>query len=285
MMMNNNQLSKMSRRSHLLAILAIARKDWLYFFRYPLNALFRIVEPIMWLTPVYFLGQSFATAAGNTGFAAYAGTLDYMSFVLLGAAISSYVSAVFWGMGFSLKEEMDAGVLESNWLAPIPRPLFLVGRTLASLAITTINNAGMLFLAWLLFDFRVSGNLLAAAAVLVPMLVALYGFGFAFAALVLVMREANTLVDVSNFLIAQMSGSQFPVQALPPFLLPLSLALPLTYGYDAVRGYLLNTRTLLPIQLEVIILIAFMGIMIPLGYGIFRMIERRCTALGTIGLH
>jgi len=284
-MMNKNQLSEMSWRSHIWAILAIARKDWLYFFRYPLNALFRIVEPIIWLTPVYFLGQSFATAAGNTGFAAYAGTLDYMSFVLLGAVISSYVSAVFWGMGFSLKEEMDAGVLESNWLAPIPRPLFLVGRTLASLAITTINNAGMLFLAWLLFDFRVSGNLLAAIAILLPMLAALYGFGFAFAALVLSMREANTLVDVSNYLVSQMSGSQFPVQALPPFLLPLSLALPLTYGYDAVRGYLLNTRTLLPIQLEIVILVAFMGVMIPLGYGIFRIIERRCKALGTIGLH
>ena len=32
------------------------------------------------------------------------------------------------------------------------------------------------------------------------MLLGLYGFGFAFAAIVLLMREANTLVDVSSFL-------------------------------------------------------------------------------------
>jgi ABC-2 type transport system permease protein len=283
-MMQTN-LSTMNWQSHLRAVLAIAKKDWLYFFRYPLNAFFRVVEPIIWLTPVYFLGQSFSTSEGNAGFAAYSGTQDYMSFILLGAVLSSYVAAVFWGMGFSLKEEMDSGVLESNWMAPIPRPLFLVGRTLASLAITTLNNIGMLFLGWLFFGFEITGNLLAAGLVLLPMLLALYGFGFAFAAFVLLLKEANTLVDVSNFLISQVSGSQFPVQVLPPFLLPLSLAIPLTYGYDAVRGYLLQTKTIIPIQYEIAVLFAFMGIMIPLGYIIFRLIERRCKALGTLGLY
>ena len=75
---------------------------------------------------------------------------------------------------------------------------------------------------------------------LVPMLVALYGFGFAFAAIVLLLKEANTLIDTSNYMISMLSGSQFPVSVLPRFLLPLSLAIPLTYGFDAVRGHLLE---------------------------------------------
>ena len=239
----------------------------------------------MWLTPVYFLGQSFSTAGGNEGFAAYSGTQDYMSFILLGAVLSNYVADVFWGMGYSLKSEMDAGVLESNWMTPIPRPLFLVGRTLASLGITTLNSTMMLFLAWLLFDFQINGNLLAAIMTVLPMLLALYGFGFAFAGIVLLLKDANTLVDVSNFLISLMSGSQFPVQVLPRFLLPLSLLLPLTYGYDAVRGFLLNTKTILPVHYEIVILLIFMGVMLPVGYAVFRGIERRCKTLGTIGLH
>jgi ABC-2 type transport system permease protein len=84
-------------------VLAIARKDCLHFVRYPLNAFFRMFEPLIWLTPVYFLGQSFAIPRGNSGFAAYAGTGDYMSFILLGTVLSNYVAAVFWGMGVSLK--------------------------------------------------------------------------------------------------------------------------------------------------------------------------------------
>jgi ABC-2 type transport system permease protein len=283
--MRTAQLSQVSWRSYIRAALAIARKDWLHFFRYPLNALFRVIEPIAWLTPVYFLGRSFAGPGGSSGFAAYTGTADYMSFILIGAVLANYIAAVFWGMGFALKNEMDAGVLETNWMAPVPRPLFLAGQTLASLAITTINSLGMLTLAWLLFGFQVSGNLLSAALVLVPMLVALYGFGFAFAAIVLLLREANTLIDVSNYLISMLSGSQFPVNVLPRFLLPLSLAIPLTYGFDAVRGYLLGTRTLLPIEQELGVLVLFMAVTLPLGYLIFKRIERRCRMLGTLSMH
>ena len=53
--------------SHLRAVMAIARKDALHFFRYPLNAAFRTLQPIIWLTPVYFLGRSFAGAGGGGG--------------------------------------------------------------------------------------------------------------------------------------------------------------------------------------------------------------------------
>lgn len=283
--MPSTSLAQPTWRSYIRAALAIALKDTIVFFRYPANALFRVIEPIAWLTPMYFLGKSFAGSAGNTGFAAYTGTNDYMSFILLGAVLANYIAAVFWGMGYALKSEMDAGVLESNWMAPIPRALLLVGQTLASLAITTFNSAGMLLLGWLLFGFQVSGNALAAALILIPMLVALYGFGFAFAAIVLLMRDANTMVDVSNYLISMLAGSQFPVQVLPRLLLPLSLALPLTYGFDAIRALLLGVRPLLALHYEIAILIGFMAVMTPLGYFVFKRIERYCQMRGTLSMH
>lgn len=283
--MPSTSLAQPTWRSYIRAALAIALKDTIVFFRYPANALFRVIEPIAWLTPMYFLGKSFAGSAGNTGFAAYTGTNDYMSFILLGAVLANYIAAVFWGMGYALKSEMDAGVLESNWMAPIPRALLLVGQTLASLAITTFNSAGMLLLGWLLFGFQVSGNALAAALILIPMLVALYGFGFAFAAIVLLMRDANTMVDVLNYLISMLAGSQFPVQVLPRLLLPLSLVLPLTYGFDAIRALLLGVRPLLALHYEIAILIGFMAVMTPLGYFVFKRIERYCQMRGTLSMH
>jgi ABC-2 type transport system permease protein len=283
--MDSMHLARPDWRSHLRAIIAIARKDWLHFLRYPLNAVFRVIQPLMWLTPIYFLGKSFATTGGNTGFAAYSGTADYMSFILVGAVLSSYISSVFWGMGFALKSDMDAGVLETNWMVPLPRPLFLVGQTIASIAITTLTSVGLLLLGWLFFGFNAGGNLVAAVLVVLPMLIALYGFGFAFAAIVLIMREANTMVDISDYLISLLSGTVFPVQVLPRFLLPVALALPLTYGIDAFRGYLLGTATLLPIRYEIAILVAFMGVLVVLGYAVFKLIERRCKTLGTIGTH
>jgi ABC-2 type transport system permease protein len=283
--MVTQSLSHVTWRSQLRVMLAITKKNWLHFVRYPLSAVFWVLQPIMWLAPIYFMGLSFQTPEGNVGFAGYAGTTDYMSFILIGTVLSQYVHTVFWSVGYSLKNEMDSGVLESNWLAPVPRFVFLVGQTVHSLLTTTLINVLLLSLGWLLYGFSVTGNVLPAVAAVLPMLLAIYGFGFGFAAVVLLLRDANMWIDISDYFISILAGSNFPVQVLPALLLPLSLALPLTYGYDAVRGLLINTTTLLPIAFEILILLVFMAITLPLGYLIFKLIERRCRRLGTLGMH
>jgi len=271
--------------SHLRALLAVARRDWLIFWRYPLNAVSEAFQPLIWLAPVFFLGQIFSVNGQARAFAGFAGTTDFMSFILLGAVLSRYIDTVFWTMGYSLKNDMDSGVLESNWLTPVPRPLLLIGHTLTNLLTTTVTTALMLAAGALLFGFHASGNTGAALLTALPMLIGLYGFGFAFAALVLILREANTLVDVSSFLVQMLSGAQFPVSALPRWLLPLALALPLTYGLDAVRGWLLGSRTILPIPWEIALLALFMFVMIGLGLAAFAALERRVRQRGTLGQH
>lgn len=283
--MNLHPISQLTWGSQLRAVWAIAWKNWLHFIRYPLNAIFRVVQPLMWLTPIYFLGLSFRTSEGNVGFANYAGTSDYMSFILVGSLLSSYISSVFWGMGYALKTEMDEGVMESNWMTPVPRFAFLIGQTITNILTTTVVNVGILALGWWLFGFRITGSLWQAVSVVLPMLLALYGFGFAFAAVVLLIRDANMIVDVSDFLVTILSGSQFPVNALPGFLLPVALALPLTYGFDVVRGLLIRSKTILPIPYEVAILLLFMAVTVPAGYFVFRRVERRIKQLGTLGMH
>jgi ABC-2 type transport system permease protein len=283
--METTILSQPSFATQLRALFTIAKKDWKVFWRYPLNAVSHVLQPIIWVTPVYFMGKAFSTNGQALGFAQYSGTSDYMSYVLLGTALSNFILTVFWGMGFALKEDMDAGVLESNWLTPVSRIHILVGRTLTSLLTTTITSIIMLLLAAALFGFRPTGNVIAAVLTAIPMLVGLYGFGFAFAGIVLMMREANTLVDVSSFLVQGFSGANFPVKSLPYWLIPVSLMLPLTYGFDAVRGWLLKTNTLLPLNVEVTILVVFMFVMLWFGSWIFHRVERKVRRLGTLGQH
>ncbi len=278
-------LSRPTLRSHLAALGAIALTDWKHFWRYPLNAASRALEPLIWIAPLYFMAKVFSVDGQAQGIAAFTGSTDYMSFVLLGTVLTNFIMAVFWGMGYSLKQDMDTGVLEANWLTPMPRLLLLVGKTLNSLMTTTITSTIMLALAALLFGFRPTGSAVAAVLIAVPMLLGLYGFGFAFAALVLILREANTLVDVSSFVVQTFSGANFPVQALPRWLLPLALAIPTTYGLDAVRGLLLGTNTLLPLTAELGLLLGFMVVMIALGVAAFTALERRVRSRGTLGQH
>ena len=283
--MQTFQLHPPTPASNLRILAAIVRKDWKSYWRYPLNAVSTIFQPLIWLTPVYFMGRAFSLNGQAQGFAQYSGTADFMSFILLGAVVSNFISAVFWGMGYALKNDMDAGVLESNWLTPVPRLLILFGRSLVNLAVTAVTSLAMLVIAALLFGFRADGDVLRAFIPVLPMLVGLYGFGFAFAAVVLLMREANTLVDMSSFLVQIFTGTQFPVSSLPKWLLPISLALPLTYGIDAIRAYLIHATPILPVNWEIALLLVFMVVMLWVGAWAFRSLERRVRRLGTLGQH
>jgi ABC-2 type transport system permease protein len=278
-------LARPSWNTNLRALYAVAAKDWRQYWRYPLNAVSSVLQPLVWLTPVYFMGLAFSVNGQALGFAGYTGTTNYISFILIGAVLSNFISAVFWGMGYALKNDMDSGVLESNWLAPISRPVLLMGHTVTNLTVTTITSIVMLVIGALLFGFQTGGNTLAALVIAIPMLLGLYGFGFMFAAVVLVMREANTLTDVGSFLVQIFSGANFPVTVLPRWLLPIALALPLTYGFDAVRGILLNTNTLLPIMLEYVVMLVFMVAMIAIGLLAFRRLERYVRQRGTLGMY
>jgi ABC-2 type transport system permease protein len=272
-------------RHYLGAIWAIFRKDVLVFLSYPMNAVMRLIEPVMWITPVYFLSRAFAVDGRNIGLEAFSGTTDYMAFLILGSFISSFVSAVFWGMGYSLKNEMDAGVLESNWLAPVPVMVQLIGRSLYSLFITVLNGVSIGLIVWLLFGFEIVGPLIPALLIMLPLLIALYGFGFGLAGVVLVTNNANNVIDIVSNNITVLSGSQFPITVLPRPIMAISLALPLTYAYDAIRGILLGTSTLMPLTQEVWLLIGFMLISFSLGYAVFRRVERHCRTLGTLSQH
>jgi ABC-2 type transport system permease protein len=278
-------LARPSWKTNLRALYAVAAKDWRQYWRYPLNAVSSVLQPLVWLTPVYFMGLAFSVNGQALGFAGYTGSTDYVSFILIGAVLSNFISAVFWGMGYALKNDMDSGVLESNWLAPISRPVLLLGHTVTNLTVTTITSIVMLVIGALLFGFQTGGSTLAALVIAIPMLLGLYGFGFMFAAVVLVMREANTLTDVGSFLVQIFSGANFPVTVLPRWLLPIALALPLTYGFDAVRGILLNTNTLLPIMLEYVVMLVFMVAMIAIGLLAFRRLERYVRQRGTLGMY
>ena len=59
--MEMTSLSQPNLKAQLRALYVIALKDWKVFWRYPLNAVSNIFQPIIWITPVYFMGKAFST--------------------------------------------------------------------------------------------------------------------------------------------------------------------------------------------------------------------------------
>ncbi|HAN40774.1 MAG TPA: hypothetical protein DCQ12_02475 [Candidatus Cloacimonas sp.] len=44
--------------------------------------------------------------------------------------MSSYITVAFWGMAYSIEEDMILGVLEPNWVTPANRVSMLLGRSI-----------------------------------------------------------------------------------------------------------------------------------------------------------
>jgi ABC-2 type transport system permease protein len=112
------------------------------------------LQPLIWLTPVFFMGQAFSVNGQAQGFAAYSGHQRLHLLRPAGHGALNFINSVFWGIGYALKSDMDAGVLESTWLTPTARPILLIGRTITNLFTTVIISAIMLAIAALLFGFR-----------------------------------------------------------------------------------------------------------------------------------
>lgn len=272
-------------RSNLAVLGAVMRKEWLIHLRYPLNLVMRFVEPLMWMAPVYFLGLSFSENGQAVGFAGTTGTNDFIAYILLGTVVGSYVSAVFWGIGFSLKQEMEQGTLESLWLTPNSRLWLLIGRSTIGVLITGLNTVSVMIGAYFLFGFQMGDGIGKALLILVPTVIGLYGFGIAYAGVVLLLRDANTLTDIGNYFLGLLSGEDFPLTSLPKALLILGMTLPTTYAIDLLRTLLLGTEPLVAVPVAIAVIVGSMVLFIAGGRFVFERIDAKVRRMGTLATH
>ena len=254
--------------------------------RYPVAAFALPFTLLTYLIPYHFLGRAFSVDGRAVGLERLAGYPDFGHLVVLGTILGTYAISVFFGMGAGLKQDQRQGVLESNWVTPAGRLPLLLGRSLAHLAVTTVQVAflvaGATPLFGLPFHLHTLGTLVT---VLLPTLAGLYGLGLVIAGIVLLVRQAESLLDITSWAMNTLSGQSFPVSVLPRGLLLVSLAIPLTYGIDALRGAVLGTRTLLPLPTSLLVLWGLAVLLTAAGLGVFAWAERRARQLGLLGMH
>jgi ABC-2 type transport system permease protein len=209
-----------------------------------------------------------------------------MSFLVIGYMISAYVATVFWTMGFSLKEEMRQGVLESNWSAPVNRIVLMISKSMFNFCATTFEVILTGIVCHFAFGFKINSGLLKAIGFLIPGIIGMIGLGLAVGALVLLAKEANGIIDITNAMVSAFSGSYFPIKVMGKgIFLTISLILPLTYIYDSSRAILINQVPIFSLQTEFLIILAAMIGFPILGGFVFMRVERKCRELGILGTH
>jgi ABC-2 type transport system permease protein len=267
----------------LRAALAIARKDIRNQSRYRFVVASNVFTPLyQGILPALLFGLSFAVAGRVVGLEKTIGTDDLAGFIFLGGVMSGLVATSFWAMAMSIRGEMDTGTLEPTWLTPTRRETIVIGRALGGLFWFAFSQIALFAIGIVFFGLRFRPEIVLAAPAVALAIVAMVGIAYLLAGLVLIMKEANFMIDVSNFLFATASGVAFPVTLLPGVLQPIAFALPTTYAMDILRQQGLGSRPLFDPALEYVALLVTTAIAYPLGLWMFRRADRLIRARGSI---
>jgi ABC-2 type transport system permease protein len=284
--MNQSALIRQSVGSQLRALMAIARKEWIIFRRYPSWVVSFLIWPVLFPFGYIFSARALAgpDGAALATFARLTGTTDYIAYIVIGTTIYMWFNITLWDVGLSLRNEQMRGTLESNWLCPIWRISIMVGSSLtkALVGVTFVLITVLEF--WLLFGVQLMRGNVALLLLVLPLLIAcIYGLGIAFGSLVLRFKEANALVFLVRGLVAIFCGITFPLAVLPGWMQTLAAWIPFTYAMHAIRAVALSNATLGEIWPDLQRLLLFAVALPLIGYGAFRFTERRARRTGSLG--
>jgi ABC-2 type transport system permease protein len=271
--------------SDLRALLAVMRREWVIFTRYPSWVIAMFIWPLIF-PMLYILTARALAGPDGSGMAVFmetTGATDFIGYIVIGTTVWMWQNVVLWDVGFSLRNEQMRGTLESNWLSPTWRFSYLLGHTgpqlvtmLMFITITAIEFG-------LLFGIRLNGSPWMILLMMLAAIPSIYGLGFAFASLVITVKEANAFVFLIRGLVMIFCGITFPVSLLPGWMQGIAKWLPQTYLIHGMRAAAFSNAGIRELAPDLIPLLLFGAFWMVVGYFTFLWMERRARRTGAIG--
>ncbi len=188
-----------------------------------------------------FIGTGFGISNTPSGY-------NFTSYLILGVLLLMILSQSLWGAGLALRNEQYRGTLESTLTAPSHVTALLVGYALVDIVLVgyllTVGFALGIFVFGLEIVVVDPVGLVIAFAV---MLYGVSGFSLMFAAVTILVKQANALINILQPILFLLTGVFFPISALPPAVQQFSLLLPLTQGFLAIQTLTLQGVTLVSV--------------------------------------
>ena len=271
--------------SDVRAFGAILKREWQIFMRYPSWMIALFIWPLIFPMMYILTGRALSgpDGSGLDVFTQNTGATDFIGYIVIGTTVWMWQNIVLWDVGFSLRNEQMRGTLESNWLSPTWRFSYLLGHTgpqivsmLMFISITALEFG-------LFFGVKLNGSVWMILLVMLAAVPSIYGLGFAFASLVITVKEANAFVFLIRGLVMIFCGITFPISLLPGWMQSFAMWLPPTYLIHGMRAAAFSNAGVTELLPDLIPLTLFGVFWLILGYFAFVWMERRARRTGAIG--
>ncbi|MGB3304892.1 MAG: ABC transporter permease [Thermomicrobiales bacterium] len=223
-------------RANLRVATATARVSVLRYASNPIQLLRAPLSPVLQLA-------GFVIAYNISGQTAVPSE-QVIGFLVIGIFLTEAWSATVWGSGHALQSERYLGTISAVIAAPASTAAVIIGYTLGSLLINLPSIITCTLVAFLAGATFTVASPLAALIALATVVICTFCIGLAFGGLFVLSKNSNSL---SNFLqtpIYILAGFYVPRSVLPEWLQRISDLIPLSHAVDALRGALLQGKTL-----------------------------------------
>jgi ABC-2 type transport system permease protein len=271
---------------YLRAINAENIKEWKIELTYKPDFIRQFFEPFVYLFPYFLYGFALLGGRYSEHLKSMTGISDMVAYTFIGYLFIGFLNTACWAMGFSLRKEQWFGTLETIFVAPVPRWVYVAGMALHS---TCHQGLIMLIQAVVITTFfaivlQMSGIFVTLVVVLL-MLLGLYGLGIIVAGLTIALKQWWVVSEALSTLIVVVTPIAYPLAVLPLVLRRASMFLPTTYGIIGVRHLLLGEELVVSLPTIFLRLTLILVVWLTFGMIVFLIMDRYGRRKGSLSIY
>lgn len=249
-------------------ILKVARafivRDALMAVSYRMDFVLRILSIVLTLVALYFVSRLVGEKAA---FDDYGG---YYPFAVIGLAMMSFFYTGYRGFSNAIRAEQMMGTLEAMLMTPARISFIVLASSIWGLLWATLTALIYITAATIFYGIELHGNIFHAFLILFLTTLIFAGLGIISASFILVFKRGNPMGLFFGAFSMLLGGVFFPVNELPSWLQKISYILPITHGLDGLRNILLKGQALSDVLPQIVFLMIFAGISVPLSLFCFK---------------
>lgn len=275
--------------SELVHIWAVFWANFKIFLSYRTWVITETLSTVASIAMYSFMGlQVEAKRLGDTGY----GDVSWLAFAIVGVASANYLWMCISRISHSMQNEIREGTLEQIISSPIRLRSYIIGQSIRGFLVSGYFMLGVLLVGIFILKAPLVITLetiLSFLAITFLMVGSYVGIGVMTAGIILVYKKADPLTSLFASITEFFGGVLFPLNYLKnyPLLWALAWLMPYIYALDAARQILLTGSSLASPNVlnDLIVLMIYTAVFIPLGLRVFRWGYNRIRDEGTVATY
>jgi ABC-2 type transport system permease protein len=251
-------------RHELIGLLGVVERNWYLVKRYAMWEFAFFVWTIANTLSIVFISKAAGLPPDKEN--------ELTTVLLIGAVIWAYLGIIFEILTETVAWERWEGTIEYTFMAPLSRPVHLIGMGLFAIAYGVVRATLIFVVVAAMFGLHMPDANFGTALLLLGIAsISFIGIGMMTAVLPLISPEKGTQLGfMAQGIMLVVSGVYYPVSVLPQWMQAISTISPATYALRGIRAAILDGATPADVWGDIWPLILIGVVAIPLGLWVFR---------------